>query len=319
MTSSTLIAALLVGAVVFMIYLLIDKLMTESRRRESLRIRIAADGTRITEEQDGSIGLDRELSPRAEQMAILLRSMGVQVDEAVKKLAIRFARAGNLSPDAPIFYLFFQRVINIFILILALGVLVSGMAEGSTSLLNMMAGLMLLVLGIFGPHLYLENMIARRKKILSRAFPDTLDLLLICVESGLALDASLNRVCSELSRAYPEMTQELNRTRLELALLNDRVKALNHLAERTDLLAFRALTSSLIQSDRFGTSLSDTLRVLSEEFRLDRLSKAEEKAARLPVLLTIPLIFLLMPAFLLIVLGPAIISFIRQGSALTGG
>ncbi|MFN9002099.1 MAG: type II secretion system F family protein [Alphaproteobacteria bacterium] len=319
MTSSTLIAALLVGAVVFMAYLIIDKMIAESRRRESLRIRIAADGTRITEDREGSIGLDRELSPHAEQIARLLRSMGVQVEEAVKKLEIRFARAGNLSPDAPIFYLFFQRFVNIFILIIALWVLVSGMAEGRSSLLHILVGLMLLVLGIFGPHLYLENMIARRKKILTRAFPDTLDLLLICVESGLALDASLNRVCSELGRAYPEMTQELNRTRLELALLNDRVKALTHLAERTDLIAFRALTSSLIQSERFGTSLSDTLRVLSEEFRLERLTKAEEKAARLPVLLTIPLIFLLLPAFMLIVLGPAIISFIRQGSALTGG
>jgi tight adherence protein C len=155
--------------------------------------------------------------------------------------------------------------------------------------------------------------------VLTRAFPDTLDLLLICVESGLPLDAALNRVCAELGLAYPEMTQELNRTRLELALLNDRVKALNNLAERTDLIGFRALTSSLIQSERFGTSLSDTLRVLSEEMRLDRIARIEEKAARLPVLLTIPLIFLLMPAFLLIVLGPAIISFMRQGSALTGG
>jgi tight adherence protein C len=115
------------------------------------------------------------------------------------------------------------------------------------------------------------------------------------------------------------MTQELNRTRIELALLNDRVKALTHLAERTDLVAFRALTSSLIQSERLGTSLTDTLRVLSEEFRLERLSKAEEKAARLPVLLTIPLVLLLMPAFMLIVLGPAIISFMQQGSVLSGG
>ena len=168
--------------------------------------------------------------------------------------------------------------------------------------------LILAVLGLFGAQLYLQNSIDKRKKILLRAFPDTLDLLLICVESGLALDAALTRVCKELGSAYPEMTAELNRTRLELALLNDRVRALSNLGDRTDMPAFRSLISALIQSERFGTSLTDTLRVLSEEFRLERLSMAEAKAARLPVLMTVPLIFLLMPALFIIVLGPAMVS-----------
>jgi tight adherence protein C len=174
------------------------------------------------------------------------------------------------------------------------------------------------VIALFGPKLYLQNMIDKRKKILQRAFPDTLDLLLICVESGLALDAALTRVCNELGRAYPEMTAELNRTRLELALINDRVRALMNLGERTDMVAFRSLISALIQSERFGTSLTDTLRVLSDEFRLERLSIAEAKAARLPVMMTVPLIFLLMPAFFLIVLGPAIVKMGNDGSQVTG-
>jgi tight adherence protein C len=173
------------------------------------------------------------------------------------------------------------------------------------------------VLALFGPRLYLQNLIDKRKKRLHRALPDTLDLLLICVESGLALDASLQRVCSELGRAYPEITAELNRTRLELTLLNDRTRALMNLGERTGMPAFRALISSLIQSERFGTSLSDTLRVLSEEFRLQRLADAEVKAARLPVMMTIPLIFLLMPAFFLIVLGPAIVRIVHDGQQIT--
>ena len=164
----------------------------------------------------------------------------------------------------------------------------------------------------------MKNKIDHRRKTLKRAIPDTLDLLLICVESGLALDAALNRVCNELGRAHPEMTAELNRTRLELALLNDRVRALTNLGDRTNLPAFRSLVSSLIQSERFGTSLTDTIRVLSEDYRLQRLMDAEVKAARLPVLLTIPLIFLLMPAFMLIVLGPAIIGFMHHGNGLGG-
>jgi tight adherence protein C len=114
------------------------------------------------------------------------------------------------------------------------------------------------------------------------------------------------------------MTAELNRTRLELSLINDRVRALTNLGERTDMVAFRSLISALIQSERFGTSLTATLRVLSEEFRSQRLVDAEVKAARLPVLMTIPLIFLLMPAFFLIVLGPAIVRISNNGQQITG-
>lgn len=308
----------LVALIVFLSYLAFDQFMSDKRRKDSLRIRIAADGTRITEDSEGSIGLDKELSGRAKAMAGLLRAMGVNVDEAGHKLAVRFARAGNISPDAPIYYLFYQRVISIFLLMIAL-MFMAAPGEGTRKLMMVGMGVLIAVLAIFGAYFFLENSITKRKAILTKSFPDTLDLLLICVESGLALDASLNRVCGELGRAFPEMTQELNRTRLELALLNDRVKALTNLAERTDLVAFRALTAALIQSEKFGTSLTDTLRVLSEDFRLQRLARAEEKAARLPVLLTIPLIFFLMPAFMLIVLGPAIIGFIRDGSVLTGG
>lgn len=313
-----ILGAGLIALVVFLSYLAIDQFVSDKRRKDSLRIRIAADGTRITEDSEGSIGLDKELSGRAKAMAGILRMMGVNVDEASKKLEVRFARAGNMSPDAPIFYLFFQRVISIFLLMIAL-MFLAAPGEGTRKIMMMMMGVVIAVIAIFGAYFFLENAITKRKAVLTKSFPDTLDLLLICVESGLALDASLNRVCGELGRAFPEMTQELNRTRLELALLNDRVKALNNLAERTDLVAFRALTTALIQSEKFGTSLTDTLRVLSEDFRLQRLAKAEEKAARLPVLLTIPLIFFLMPAFMLIVLGPAIIGFMRDGNALTGG
>lgn len=314
----SIVLAGLIALIVFLSYMAIDQYRADKRRKDSLRIRIAADGTRFTEDSEGSIGLDKELSARAKMMAGILRTMGVNVDDATRKLEVRFARAGNPSPDAPIYYLFYQRVISIFILMIALMFMASP-AEGSRKLMMFSMGLLFAFVAVFGAYFFLENAIAKRKNILTRAFPDTLDLLLICVESGLALDASLNRVCGELGRAYPEMTQELNRTRLELALLNDRVRALSNLAERTDLIAFRALTAALIQSERFGTSLTDTLRVLSEDFRLQRLARAEEKAARLPVLLTIPLIFFLMPAFMLIVLGPAIVGFMRDGGAITGG
>lgn len=298
-----LIIAIVAAAVVFLGVLSLDKVRTNAQRRKSLRSRLAADGSVYDETQDASVGLVGEPSPRAKQMIAILRSMGVNVDQSLRAMEIKFAQAGIVSPDAPAFYLFFKRVGSF--VIAAIGAYIAFTATG----LDMQCvGGLIAFLAIFGADLYISNKIQNRQKLLQRAFPDTLDLLLICVESGLALDAALARVCSELARAYPEMTQELNRTRLELSLLNDRVKALTNLGDRTGMVAFRSLVVALIQSERFGTSLTDTLRVLSEDFRLQRLAAAEAKAARLPVLITLPLMVLLMPALFIIILGPAIIN-----------
>ena len=307
-----IILALLAAIIVFCGYLMVDMYFTEKQRKASLRARIAPDGTSIDSGryEDTPTALNGEPSAHAKTMLGLLRALGVNTDEASRKLDISFARAGINSPDAPVYYLFFQRIGALVMLSAALLIFLSAGADDK--LLMYTLGVILLVFAFFGPKLFLQNMIDRRKKLLQRAFPDTLDLLLICVESGLALDSALTRVCNELGSAYPEMTYELNRTRLELALINDRVRALVNLGERTDMVAFRSLISALIQSERFGTALTDTLRVLSEEFRLERLSIAEAKAARLPVLMTIPLIFLLMPALFIVVLGPAIVKVMHQ-------
>ena len=304
-----LVLATLVAIVVFSAYLLFDKYRLDKKRRDSLRARIAPDGSSSNYEE-APLGLTGDPSPGAQTLLSLLKSFGINVDAASRKLERRFAQAGINSPDAPAYYLFFERIGSLVGVVLA--ALIFSAANDDNKLTMYTFSLFVAVIALFGPKLYLQNMIDKRKKLLQRAFPDTLDLLLICVESGLALDAALTRVCNELGRAYPEMTGELNRTRLELALINDRVRALMNLGERTDMIAFRSLISALIQSERFGTSLTDTLRVLSEEFRIMRLSIAEAKAARLPVLMTVPLIFFLMPAFFLIVLGPAIVNIMNS-------
>jgi len=312
----SIILALLAAIAVFSIILIIDKLRADKKNRETVRARIAPDGSTYDDGIEETHNLNGDPSSGAATLIMLLRGLGVNTEEGARQLDKRFAQAGINSPDAPAFYMFFQRIGALVLLLLAL--LVYTGANADNKLMMTLIAIILVVIALFGPKLYLQNSIDKRKKVLLRAFPDTLDLLLICVESGLALDAALTRVCNELGAAYPEMTAELNRTRLELALLNNRVRALQNLGERTDMTAFRSLISALIQSERFGTSLTDTLRVLSEEFRLERLSIAEAKAARLPVLMTIPLIFLLMPAFFLIVLGPAIINIMNNGKEVTG-
>ena len=307
---SSVILALLAAVIVFCSYLMIDMYFAEKRRKESVRSRLAPDGSATTHEE-APVGLNGEPSERGQQILKLLHSLGINTDDAIRKLDLSFARAGINSPDGPVYYLFFQRVCALALLMVAL-ILFMSAGHSNSKMLMYVCGFIVAIVALFGPKLYLQNMIDKRKKVLQRAFPDTLDLLLICVEAGLALDAALTRVCTELGRAYPEMTAELNRTRLELALINDRVRALINLGERTDMTAFRSLISALIQSERFGTSLTDTLRVLSEDFRLERLASAEAKAARMPVLMTIPLIFLLMPALFIVVLGPAAVKILHQ-------
>ncbi len=298
--------AILVAVLVFCGYLLFDKYMSDRKRKESLRARIAPDGSTMHSYEEAPVNLSTEPSPNGKMLLNILKALGINTEIASRALELRFARAGIKSPDAPAYYLFFERVGSFVFVIIAAAL--ASFSSPDEKLMNYSIAGLVIVLAIFGPRLYVQNMIDKRKKVLMGAFPDTLDLLLICVESGLALDAALSRVCTELGRAYPVMTEELNRTRLELSLLNDRVRALMNLGERTDMVAFRSLISALIQSERFGTSLTDTLRVLSEEFRILRLSKAEEKAARLPVMMTVPLMLLLMPALFIIILGPAIVN-----------
>lgn len=237
----------------------------------------------------------------------VLQMLGQDVRQLEKDMQMKFVQAGIYSPNAVSYYYLFRIIMLPISFFLAYALFTSPQL-GLMKLLVMGAGV--LVLAWWGPTIYLTNTKQKRQKILTRSFPDTLDLILVCVESGLALDAALARVCRELGRAHPEITRELNRTRMELTLLPDRGQALQNLAERTDLVAFRSLVAALLQTEKFGTSLTETLRVLSDDYRHSRLMAAENKAGKLPALMTIPMILLMMPAFMLIILGPAIIQLV---------
>lgn len=309
----TLAIAALVAILSFTGYMMLDVFFGKKQQSEELKNRIASGQDFGMDEGDEALlSLEEKKSPMALTLSGILRMIGVDVDGASEKLKDRFAHAGVKNVDAPVYYLFMQRIMSIVFVFFSIPFLLSD-EVGSKYLSHIILGVLLIIVGLFGPHLYLKNSIDKRKKVLLRSFPDALDLMLVCVESGLALDASLGRVCQELGRAHPQITAELNRTRLELALLNDRTRALMNLGHRTDLVPFRSLAAALIQTEKFGTSLTDTLRVLSDDYRQTRLLLAENKANRLPALITIPLICMLMPAFMLIILGPAAIRLSQQG------
>lgn len=309
MLSTSIIFPTIVALIIFILsFGVLQRIGRQETMQERIKRLAGSDAEATLENIEESLRLEPDNSPLALFLSQIVRLTGVNPKTYHHEHHLRFYRAGLLSSDATIYYLFCKRILVFVLLLLALFILTRPVVGKLDTLMHYIIGGLILIAAVFGPDLYISNRAQKRQKILQRSFPDALDLLLVCVESGLALDGALARVCRELGRAHPEITQELNRTRLELTLLNDRTQALTNLAERTDLMAFRSLIAALLQSERFGTSLTETLRVLSEDYRNTRLMLAEEKAGRLPVLITIPLILLLLPALFLIICGPAALS-----------
>jgi tight adherence protein C len=183
---------------------------------------------------------------------------------------------------------------------------VLGLAHGKALIkLLMMFGLP--VLGFMMPDLWLKNTIQKREEVLRKTLPDAFDLLVICAEAGLGLDAALERVSRETAQSQPVLAEEIGITAVELGFLPDRRAALLGFSERVQLPAIRALANTLIQSERYGTPLAQALRVLSGELRDERMMKAEEKAAKLPATLTVPMILFILPTLFIVLLGPAIL------------
>ncbi len=168
------------------------------------------------------------------------------------------------------------------------------------------------VLGYLLPEFWLTWRIQKRQHIIRLALPDALDLLVICVEAGLGLDQSLLRVSQELRIAHPELCEELDLVNAEIHVGKTRVEALRELGLRTGVEDIKALVAMLIQTDRFGTSVAQSLRVHSDELRTKRRQRAEEAAAKTTVKMVPPLVFLIFPALMVVILGPAVISLARQ-------
>lgn len=165
-------------------------------------------------------------------------------------------------------------------------------------------------IGLKLPGLYVAHARRKRHNNVLKALPDVLDLMTICAEAGLSLSATLDRVSRELGLAYPEMAEELTMTSIEIGFLPDRNKALTNLAERCSLQELRGVVSVLIQTEKYGTPIAQALRVLSAEFRQARMLRAEQKAARLPALMTIPMILCILPTLFIVIISPAIVKLL---------
>lgn len=222
-------------------------------------------------------------------------------------LKSRLVRAGIRTPNA-INYLVAAKILVAFILPLMIlaPFLFSPTVTLSPAALALIASVGGLV-GLYLPDFILERKAKRRTLAYEEGFPDAMDMLVVCVEAGLGLDAAIQRVANELQFSHPELANELKLVTLELRAGKGRADALRSLAERTALDDVRSLTSILIQSEHFGTSVAEALRQHSDEMRTLRLQRAKERAAKLPVKMIFPIILFIFPALFLVVLGPSVV------------
>lgn len=243
---------------------------------------------------------------KTERMKDTLSGMKMVQDSQIAVIQQKLAHAGYRNKELAVYVVAARLVLPI--VLGGLGFLMIYVVDyfpewGDMKRLGAFA--LLLFLGYKGPEIFLKNKANKRTDLVRKGLPDALDLLVICAEAGLTVDAAFNRVAKELGRAYPELGDEFALTAIELSFLTERKMAFDNLAYRVDLDSVRGVVTTMVQTERYGTPLASALRVLSAEFRNDRMMRAEEKAARLPAIMTVPLILFILPVLFIVILGPA--------------
>lgn len=317
MTSATLIFAALVFALVLMLSLAVLSRWLPDPGRERL--------ARLTEQnaQNNALihGQTAPASAWQQAQAQLLSGLlwlgpwtsGLSGGdgETPSALRLRFGHAGWRSPVALQIYFISKTLLTVLLPTLAWSVL-NAQGWPANTMLRMALVVVAAAVGYYLPDAVLRLRIQRRQLELLHAFPDALDLLRLCVQAGLGLDAAIERVGREMRYARPILSEEFALTGLALRAGSSRAEALRNLSQRVGLKDIDALVSMLIQADRFGTSVSESLAVYADALRIQRRLRAEEAAAKLPVKLLIPLIFCVFPSLLTVLLGPVVVTLARQ-------
>ena len=278
--------------------------------RDPMRGRVKALQARRNELRAGFVASGRRTSSirrknQTDQLRELFTRLKIMQSEQTKKIEAKLVRAGWRSRDAVVLFAVCKVGLPIlFPILTATAVFGFGLFD-----LTPQKGWFAIsgsgLFGLMSPDIFVRNKAEKRLAAIRKGMPDALDLLVICAEAGLTLDAALTRVTRELGSAYPELGDEFHLTAIELGFLQERRQALENLAFRVDLPGVRSVVTTLIQTERYGTPLASSLRVLSAEFRNERMMKAEEKAARLPAIMTVPLIVFIMPCLFIVLMGPA--------------
>ena len=278
-----------------------EALQTWRRRADGTQVGAEAGSDKVTEQ------LMQQFQAVLEWFARLNQPSNVEEARATRRQLIT---AGYRSGKAPVFFMGAKLLVAVLMtaLIALVPVKVLGFPTFTTLIFYYVAAA---ACGYYAPLVWLRTAITRRKDALNRAIPDALDLMVVCVEAGLGLDQAIARVGEEVGRSHPALSDELNLLSMELRTGVSRQEALRNIALRTDLEEVRNLVALLIQTDRFGTSIGQALRVLADSMRTTRRLRAEELAAKLPVKLLFPLVFFIFPSMFIVIIGPAAIKMVR--------
>lgn len=310
---ATLLAAIATLAVLFAMYMattvrdpMAKRVKALNERREQLKAGITAS----TAKRRAKLVHQREST---DMMRQLLKKLQVLQDDQLQAAQKKLSQAGIRSKDLAVAVIFGRMALPIVIGGFAAFMLYVMRAYPDWSDFKRFMAFATCLLGSYkAPDIYLSNLISKRSAAIRKGLPDALDLLVICAEAGLTVDAAFARVSKELGRAYPELGDEFQLTAIELSFLTERRQAFENLANRVNLEALKGVVTTMIQTEKYGTPLASALRVLSAEFRHERMMRAEEKAARLPAIMTVPLILFILPTLFVVILGPAACSISKN-------
>jgi len=265
-------------------------------------------------------------SEQQQQTRTIRRANGKQyVQDVVERFSLQKAfadentvdalsRAGLRGQGALNTYVFARFVTPFVLFVVAFAYLQLTVFADKPLFINAIYALFIGIVGAYVPTLWLRNRTTKRQQSLRRAWPDALDLMLLCVESGMSIEHAFKRVAKEIGLQSAELAEEITLTTAELSFLEDRTRAYDNLGRRTGLDVVKSVTTALIQAERYGTSVGTSLRVMAEEGREARMMEAEKKAAALPPKLTVPLIIFFLPVLFIVIIAPAVIKMIENGS-----
>jgi tight adherence protein C len=303
--AGTILAGIAAFAVLMAIYAAVTvkdpmakRVRSLNDRREELKAGIVTSSAKKRVSLIRKTDATDKVKQKLEQMKVLQQSQILDIQQ-------KLAHAGIRNKELAVYVIGARMVLPILLGTFAFFMLYVVEIYPDWQMKKAMALAAAVFLGYKGPEIYLKNLASKRSGEIQKGLPDALDLLVICAEAGLTVDAAFNRVAKELGRAYPELGDEFMLTAIELSFLNERKKAFDNLAYRVNLDAVRGVVTTMIQTERYGTPLASALRVLSAEFRNERMMRAEEKAARLPAIMTVPLILFILPVLFIVILGPA--------------
>ena len=255
--------------------------------------------------RDGSLykAKDESSASAADSMASLYK-MQKLAGEMGEKMREKLLQAGIRSPNAPIKFMIAKGVLPIILFGFVM-LVISNSERNIPNIIQLLCFFVAAVVGYKLPDIIIKNEIDKRQEEINLSFPDALDMMLICVQGGIGLEQTVDRVAQEVAEQSETLAEELGILSAEMAMLNDRRQALQDFAKRVGSGGARSFATALIQAEQYGTSVSQAMRVMSDEIRELRMAKAEEKAASLPPKLTVPMILFFLPALFIIILGPA--------------